>query len=273
MKENAKRYPLDLRARSYAYLERPNPAILSLFRRHVSHLDTPRVLDIGCGCGVNAHEILRLTPAAEITGIEPDPAAAEEASKICRHVFRGDLQAWLDQASEREFDLVMMSDVLEHVADPVEVLSSLVGTLSSDTTLWIVSVPNFGVWYNRLRTLVGRFDYTWSGLYDRTHLRFFTRRSLRRLLSYCGLEVLEDRCSPSLVQSLAPLLRTRFEDDVSRGKHLALFESRSFQFYRRLIEPVETAICGIWPGLLGFQIVVIARRKGVSAARATVSRS
>ncbi|MET0592437.1 MAG: hypothetical protein ABW133_07050, partial [Polyangiaceae bacterium] len=98
-------------------------------------------------------------------------------------------------------------------------------------------------------------------LYDRTHLRFYTRSSVQKLLGYCGLEVVTDACTPSVVQSTAPILRKFFKDDVASGNHLALTENRGYQFYEKVVEPVETSVCQIWPELLGFQIVTVARAR------------
>jgi hypothetical protein len=123
-------------------------------------------------------------------------------------------------------------------------------------------VPNFGVWYNRLRTLAGRFEYAWSGLYDRTHLRFYTRKSIRTMLEYCGFTLLADRGTASLVQSAAPLLRRGFDQNVSAGDHLALMRSPRYRLYQRYVEPAEEAVCNLWPSLLAFQIVVAARLDG-----------
>ena len=125
--------------------------------------------------------------------------------------------------------------------------------------LFLTSVPNYAVWYNRLRTLAGRFEYSESGLYDRTHLRFFTRASIAHLLSYCGLFVLEQRATPSLAQSLAPWLRRGFQSELNAGDHLALEGSRLYRGYSAFVEPLETRLCQLWPELLGFQIVSVAR--------------
>jgi hypothetical protein len=85
------------------------------------------------------------------------------------------------------------------------------------------------------------------------------------LLEYCGFAVEADRCTASLVQSLAPLLRRSFTEDVASGSHLALMESPSYRFYRRFVEPVEEQLCNLWKGLLGFQIVIAATFKGEDA--------
>lgn len=260
-----KGYPLDLQNVSYSYLERPNRAILRLLEQVCDGRGPLTILDVGCGCGANARAILERHPAAKIFGIEPAPQAAEEAARICHRVFPVTVEQWLaSNVDIPPVDVVLLSDVLEHVPDPVAWLRELTAVPQLQQAQWIVSVPNYAVWYNRLRTLVGRFDYQWSGLYDRTHLRFYTRRSIGELLEYCGLRVVAQRSTPSLVQSAAPLLRRTFDSDVSGGNHLALLDSRAFRFYRRFVEPVEDAVCNLWKALLGFQIVTLARMSDAS---------
>jgi trans-aconitate methyltransferase len=251
--------PLDLAATEYSYVERPNSVLLALVERHVVRRSSaPRILDIGCGAGANARALRELCPGAFIMGIEPNAHAADLAREACDEVFTGSAQSWLASAPPTPFDGLVLSDVLEHISDPVGFLGALARAPQLARARFVVSVPNYAVWYNRIRTLAGRFEYAWSGLYDRTHLRFFTRRSLVGLLEYCGLEVIERACTPSLVQSTAPVLRKMFERDVAAGDHLSLGESSAFRAYRRWIEPMETRLCGLWPELLGFQIVCVA---------------
>jgi SAM-dependent methyltransferase len=253
-------HPLDMERAAYSYIERANPAIQSLYAKHIAGaISAPRVLDVGCGCGANDRDFKKRTPHARIIGIEPNPRAAELASRTCDEIHNGTLEDWLKEGSREPVDLVVLSDVLEHIADPIAFLRSLSSAPSVRRAQWLISVPNYGVWYNRLRTLLGVQGYSWSGIWDRTHLRFFTRSSIKRLLTYCDFELIDDMCTPSLVQSAAPLLRKAFERSVSEGDHLALADSRLFAMYQRAIEPVESRVCETWPELLGLQIVHLAR--------------
>lgn len=254
-------FPLDLQDTAYSYLERPNVVLTSLVDKHVLRLaPDARVLDIGCGCGANAHELRGMAPRAHLVGIEPSPRAAELARQQgFDEVHESDALTWLHASKAAPFQAVVLSDVLEHIADPVAMLRELAEAEALRDAIWVISVPNYAVWYNRVRTLMGRFRYQWSGLFDRTHLRFFTRRSIRELLGYCGFEVIEDRATPALAQSAAPLLRRMFESDLAEGNHLALEESGSYRFYNKAVQPIETAVCQLWPEMLGFQIVSVAR--------------
>jgi SAM-dependent methyltransferase len=265
---NAKAYPLDLASTAYSYVERANPAIQSLLAKHVLKAGGEvRILDIGCGCGANARALKEQRGNARVVGVEPSGRAAELARRACDEVFHGTFDDWTRAArDEMPFDAVLLSDVLEHVADPIPFVRSIAALPSLRTALWIVSVPNYAVWYNRVTTLFGIQHYAWSGLWDRTHVRFYTRRTARELLEYCGLSIVDEACTPSLVQSSAPLLRKLFERDVERGDHLALADSRAYNLYRTVLEPVESRVCALWPELLGFQVVNVARLHGAAPA-------
>lgn len=251
--------PLDYGVSDYAYIERPNTALLALLLRHLGSKREPRVLDVGCGAGANARALRAARPGAHIVGVEPNARAARLASESCDRVLCGSAEDWASDPGAEPFDAVLLSDVVEHVVNPVEFLQRLSAAPPLSRAVWLISVPNYAVWYNRARTLLGRFDYAYSGLYDRTHLRFFTRRSIQRLLEHVGFFLLGDTCSPSLVQSLAPLLRRWFDADVEAGDHLTLAQSPAYSIYERCVEPLEARVCRAWPELLGFQIVTAAR--------------
>ena len=76
--------------------------------------------------------------------------------------------------------------------DPDALLADVIGRLAPDGLL-LVSVPNFAHWYPRVRVALGRFDYDRRGILDRGHVRFFTRRSVERMLRRHGLVIRERR--------------------------------------------------------------------------------
>jgi SAM-dependent methyltransferase len=110
-----------------------------------------------------------------------------EASGRFDRFIQADLDHGLPDEIQQEgpFDIVLAADVLEHVRDPALLLEHSRRLLVPRGTL-IVSVPNFGHWYARGRTLLGAFDYDQRGLLDRGHVRFFTRRSIERELRDAG---------------------------------------------------------------------------------------
>ncbi len=124
-----------------------------------------------------------------MTGLDVNVAAGVDESL---DVFiSADLEDGLENQIAAVYEVVIAADVLEHVRRPDVLLTEIDGCLGPDGTL-IASIPNFAHWYPRLRVMAGRFDYDRRGILDRTHLRFFTRRSFDRLAHEAGFKIV--RC-------------------------------------------------------------------------------
>ena len=140
-----------------------------------------RVLELGPAAG-HMTRVLR-DRGCSVVGIEVDPDMAELAGEFAERVIVGDLDALnLDKelGSER-FDVVVAADVLEHLTDPLSALRTLKRFLAQDG-YFVISLPNIAHGSVRIALLQGHFDYQNVGLLDTTHLRFFTRESIGRLL-------------------------------------------------------------------------------------------
>jgi 2-polyprenyl-3-methyl-5-hydroxy-6-metoxy-1,4-benzoquinol methylase len=148
------------------------------------------VLDIGAADGSVARQLAER--GCRVTGIERDPDAARIAERICERVIVGDVEALElpDALDGATFDVVLVLDVLEHLHDPIATLKAAAGRLGPAGRM-IVSVPNVTHAAVRLQLLSGRFQYTDTGLLDRTHVHFFDRPGLEQLLAQAGLTVLD----------------------------------------------------------------------------------
>lgn len=147
-----------------------------------------RVLDLGCGGGHNG-EMLKKAGASEVVGVERDPGAAAQARERLDRVVECDL-AELDPAElgERPFDAILASDVLEHLYDAEGVLARAVGTLRPGGAV-VLSLPNVSNVYVFATLLAKTWPRRGSGIFDRTHVRWFAKRDMVRLLEGAGLEV------------------------------------------------------------------------------------
>ena len=144
------------------------------------------VLDVGCATGYLAQALAQR--GCTVSGIEMDPTAAAIAEPLLDQLVVGDLST-LDLAEsfgERRFEVIVLGDVLEHLVEPEVVLRRLIGLLAPGGA-FVISIPNVAHGSVRLMSLLGRWEYRDRGLLDRTHLRFFTRASLRDLLRSAGL--------------------------------------------------------------------------------------
>jgi methionine biosynthesis protein MetW len=147
-----------------------------------------RVLEVGCSTGYMSRAMVQR--GCCVTGIEVDPVAADRARAYCREVHVLDLSApdWIASVPEREFDVVLLGDVLEHLVDPAQVLRQAVSLLRTNSSL-VISLPNVVHWRTRLRILLGQFDYQSTGTLDHTHLRFFTKKTARELIESSGYRI------------------------------------------------------------------------------------
>ncbi len=139
---------------------------------------------------------------------------------------------------DRPFDVIVCADVLEHLAEPERVLASVRRWLAPGGLL-LVSVPNVANAAIRLSLLAGRFEYSDKGILDRTHLRFFTRRSARRLVEQAGFRVRRIRATPVPAELALPVLG-RFP-------------------FRPLSRALAAAAARAWPTLFAYQFLFDAR--------------
>jgi 2-polyprenyl-3-methyl-5-hydroxy-6-metoxy-1,4-benzoquinol methylase len=116
--------------------------------------------------------------------IQQIPGVADNVDQF----IMADLDQGLPPELQTEIDIVVCADVLEHVREPEELLRELAERLSRGGVV-VASIPNFGHWYPRLRTILGLFDYDSRGILDSTHVRFFTRRSFERTALAAGYTV------------------------------------------------------------------------------------
>jgi len=148
-----------------------------------------RVLDIGCSTG-NTGVLLKERGLCQwVSGIELFEQTANIARTRLDHVITGSIESALDQIESQSFDCILCLDVLEHLIDPWTVVKALSEKLKAGGIL-ICSIPNIRHFSIALKLLFcGRWNYTDSGILDRTHLRFFTKSACEQLLDLPGFEL------------------------------------------------------------------------------------
>ena len=150
-----------------------------------------RLLDIGCGSGATTAAVRDARGVEWAGGIEFVDEVAERAEAGFDRVWRGDAaQAPLEaEIPAGSLDLVLCLDVLEHMPDPWTMVRRLSRLIRPGGRL-ILSVPNIRHWKFVWRLIArGDFVYRDAGLLDRTHLRFFVRRTAIELATCGGLEL------------------------------------------------------------------------------------
>jgi 2-polyprenyl-3-methyl-5-hydroxy-6-metoxy-1,4-benzoquinol methylase len=149
-----------------------------------------RVLDIGCGSGQTL-EMIKQRKLCETTfGIELFEKAAERARTRVDMVYHLDIERQETPADLGKFDLILILDVLEHLVDPWSVLKRIQRAHLKQGGKMIISLPNARHFTCVIPLLIkGEFTYQERGILDKTHLRFFTRKSGMRLIHEAGLSI------------------------------------------------------------------------------------
>lgn len=165
-------YPFDARAEVAPFVPR----------------DVRRLLDVGCSSGGFGNHLRQTRPDLELVGVEAHPEAAEQALPWYDDVIQG---TFPDAVAGRSLhmDCVVFNDVLEHMGDPWSTLRSTHDLLSPGGVV-VASIPNVRGMQVLIDLVVrGDWHYREMGTLDRTHLRFFTKRSMRRLFEETGYDV------------------------------------------------------------------------------------
>jgi len=163
------------------------------------------VLDIGCGGGATGKLIKAKFPGTRVVGIELNPHAAAYARQfldvvICESIDTVDLA---QHVGGLKVGTVLLLDVLEHIYDPWRTLLRVREWLAPNTRV-LASVPNIRNLANLDQLAAGHWNYGANGVLDVTHVRFFTRESLRAMFEQTGY----------LIDHMEPLVQPRMLDPI-----------------------------------------------------------
>jgi 2-polyprenyl-3-methyl-5-hydroxy-6-metoxy-1,4-benzoquinol methylase len=155
-------------------------------------LNARRVLDLGCSSGA-VGAALKGRQDTEVIGVECDPGYAARAERRLDSVVVDDLETLAAsenlEASLGRFDCLIAADVLEHLRDPWSALHRFASLLTPQGAA-VVSVPNVRYWETYWQIGArGTFPRREKGIFDGTHLRWFTLRDAHALLDQADLEV------------------------------------------------------------------------------------
>jgi SAM-dependent methyltransferase len=190
-----------------------------------------RLLDVGCASGYLS-EILA-GRGFNVTAIDRDGIAPPPGTEF----IHADLDDGLP-ALPQQFDYIVCADVLEHLRDPLRMLHDCYAVLAPGGAL-ILSLPNSGHWYFRANILLGRFPQDDRGLFDRTHLHFYTWDGWVELFERAGFRI--GRFDSSTIP--LGLAFPRWDGSLAI----------------RALERLSYGAAHIWKRLFAYQFVVCAR--------------
>jgi len=135
----------------------------------------------------------------------------------------------------REFDYIIVADVIEHFRNASELLSSAKKFLKTEGRL-IISTANIAIWFYRVSLLMGRFKYGAHGILDNTHVKLYTLDTFKDLILTSGFKILSIRYTP-----------IPFE---------LIFSSRGRSRIPKLLEYVYYRITKLWPKMFAYQFII-----------------
>ncbi len=223
-------------AEKYAWKEIPGSSHDLLRRRILALPPGLRLLDLGAAGGHLGRAVR--DRCAFLAGVEPDAALPPSCREGYDDWRSADALSAGDWGSP--FDAVVCADVLEHLPRPEELLDRIRGWLRAGGTL-LVSLPNVANVTVRAALAAGRFPYAERGILDRTHLRFYTRRTALELFAGAGFAVRSVEATAMPYELALPLL--------GRAP------------WRGPVRAMAGVSARIWPTLFGYQFVIDAEKR------------
>ncbi len=194
------------------------------------------MIDVGCARGLLGQEMQ--ATGWRVLGVEVDDADAKLAAAILTRVHHGTLDTLLGTIGE-PVEAIVFADVLEHLVDPVAALTTAHTLLERGGRL-LVSIPNVAHASMRWSLMRGRFDYTDRGILDRTHVRFYTKRTAVALVQEAGFTIERIWGAPAPIELVWPRLA-------------------SSALGRTLLQ-VNDGLPRLWPNMFAYQILISATR-------------
>ena len=199
-----------------------------------------KILEIGTGSGAMANAYKKINPSVNYVGVEIDTEYKKLSERFCDTVYLENFETASDALllEAIDADFIIFSDVLEHMYNPWKVLEILSNSIPEECRV-LASIPNIQHWSIQMRLLNGDFDYADSGFLDRTHLRFFTRKTMIELFTKNGF--------------LINQIQRRIFNFPNQESHLSLIRKNAEFMNINIEEAVIDAA--------SFQLVIDAKRK------------
>lgn len=149
---------------------------------------TKTSLEFGCGEG-GFSALVKERMGVEAWAVEIVEGAAKKAEEKLDNVINADAYEAINLLPDNYFDCIIFFDILEHLVDPYLLLTLVKKKLTKNGVI-LTSIPNIRFYRTFVRfVLHGEWDYQDKGIMDKTHLRFFTRKSILKMYDDLGFEI------------------------------------------------------------------------------------
>ena len=244
---------------SYPYQPEINHVAFDLVSRVIKEKkDVKNILDVGCGFGLLSKELKKTYPKLDLYGIEYAKKASQSSQKILKLLQCNieDMALIKHRLKSQKFDIIIFSDVLEHLYDPLSIIKSYQFFLNQDGTI-VVTVPNIANIFSRIALLFGYFNYSETGVMDKTHIRFFNKQNLKQLAKESNLQIVAQKYDSILVRWFVPFIKIFIANKGSGN----ILDSKLYQFYFKYLRPIEELLSALLPSLFAFRLGVSLEKK------------
>jgi 2-polyprenyl-3-methyl-5-hydroxy-6-metoxy-1,4-benzoquinol methylase len=219
---------MDYTNKNCNYYSNPRNELLEIINR----VDIKKnILEIGSGFGSLGKSILKISPDSRIDAIEIN----DEARDLLIHA--GYTNVWIGDAVKvidskilsDKYELVILPDVLEHIADDEKLLNKIRILLKSKGHL-LISVPNVSNW-QLIRNIYFHksFKRDTSGIFDSTHLRWYTKNDIIELCKKNNFELIQYQSNadklPGLKGKILSFFLGLINNELLISQHILLLRS------------------------------------------------
>ncbi|MBT4258075.1 class I SAM-dependent methyltransferase [archaeon] len=190
-----------------------------------------KVLDLGCNTGLLG-EALKKNKNCIVYGADYSKEAIILAKKRLDYSVVCNLEKEVPFESEK-FDVIVLADILEHLKDPENLLNKIKNLLKKEGVI-ISCIPNVANINIRFQLLFGKWDYKKSGILDKTHLRFFTKKTMKLLFENKGYKIIKIDSTPG-------------------------FEFFCL-YHFKILKRIKENLCNIYPSLFANQFIILSKK-------------
>jgi len=189
-----------------------------------------KILDVGCNTG-NLGEKLIKNKNCEVWGIDYSKRVVGIAKKRLNKAIFFDIESYKIPFKNEKFDIIIFGDILEHLRYPEDILKKYSQLLNEDGLI-IASIPNVASIKVRLKLLFGNWNYKLGGILDKTHLRFFTKKTIKELFENSGYKIIKMDSTPGFIFK-----------------------------YSNILKKMAEFLCKIYPKLFALQFIITAKKR------------
>lgn len=220
------------------------------------------ILSVGCGSGLLEAEAKKKNNKVYALDI------SEENIKIVKAIAEEAYVCDIEKVTvlpfkKKKFDVIILSDILEHLLNPEKALV-LMKQYLKDGGFLVASIPNVANWTVRIPFIFGSFNYKEDGIVVWPHYRFFTNHSIKKMFKKCGYTIINVDYTTSIINVCYDYFKRIWGRKENTSLRLS-FSNKPAPLFKKIIRKIiewgDYKITGLWKGLFAFQYIIIAKKE------------